>query len=57
MPVEFPYQDTLTGSAVDFPCQGATSVVPPKVLRLQGFSPCMFRETISFSTMEEEQIK
>jgi hypothetical protein len=38
--------------------QGTTSVVPLKQLRPQGFNPCMFRETVSFSAMkEEEQIK
>ena len=42
MPVELPYQGTI-------------SVVPLKQLQPQGFSPCMFRETISFSAMEEEE--
>ena len=60
MPVELPYQGTtsVVPLEVEFQHPGTTSVVPPKPLQPQGFSPCMFRETISFSAMEEEkQIK
>ena len=57
MPVELPYQGTTSVVLleVEFQYQGTTSVVPLKPLPPQGFSPCMFRETISFSAMEEEE--
>jgi hypothetical protein len=52
MPVEFHQFPGLERAY-----QGTTSVVPLKQLQPQGFSPRKFRETISFSTMEEEQNK